>query len=108
MNDTQRRNGELAEAFAKRHGVPRWYTDAAELVEDKEVDAVYIGMFPLRAPPLFSRPRTHASSFVFPPRSHHTILHYSDAPRDPPRFCAALLRQGQAVLGREAHGAVGG
>lgn len=38
-----RRNGQLAEAFAKRHGVPRWYANAAELLDDPEVDAVYIG-----------------------------------------------------------------
>lgn len=40
---TQRRNGALAEDFARRHGVPRFYTDAAALLDDEEVDAVYIG-----------------------------------------------------------------
>ena len=39
----QRRNGAVAEDFARRHGVPRFYTDAAALLDDAEVDAVYIG-----------------------------------------------------------------
>lgn len=41
-----RRNGELAEDYAKRHGVPRWYTDAHELINDPEVDVVYIATPP--------------------------------------------------------------
>src|SRR5688572_23614993 len=41
-----RRNGELAADFARRHGVPRWYDNAAALVNDPEVDAVYIATPP--------------------------------------------------------------
>jgi predicted dehydrogenase len=41
-----RRNGALAADYAKRHGVPRWYDDAAALVNDPEVDAVYIATPP--------------------------------------------------------------
>ena len=41
-----RRNGELARSYAERHGVPRWYDDAEALVNDKEVDAVYIATPP--------------------------------------------------------------
>lgn len=37
-----RRNARLAEDYALRHGVPRWYDDASELINDPEVDAVYI------------------------------------------------------------------
>jgi predicted dehydrogenase len=37
-----RRNGQLAQDFAQRHGVPRWYDDAAALIHDAEVDVVYI------------------------------------------------------------------
>ncbi|MFZ0389750.1 MAG: Gfo/Idh/MocA family oxidoreductase [Calditrichia bacterium] len=41
-----RRNGELAEDYANRHGVPRWYDDAAELIADEEVNAIYIATPP--------------------------------------------------------------
>ncbi len=41
-----RRNGQLAEDFARRHGVPQWYDDAAALIHDPHVDAVYIATPP--------------------------------------------------------------
>jgi 1,5-anhydro-D-fructose reductase (1,5-anhydro-D-mannitol-forming) len=41
-----RRNGALAADYAKRHGVPRWYDDAKALVNDPEVDAVYVATPP--------------------------------------------------------------
>lgn len=41
-----RRNGRLAQDYARRHGVPRWYDDAAALINDPEVDAVYIATPP--------------------------------------------------------------
>src|SRR5262245_39154324 len=41
-----RRNGELAASYAQRHGVPRWYDRAEDLVDDKEVDAVYVATPP--------------------------------------------------------------
>jgi predicted dehydrogenase len=41
-----RRRGDLAADFARRHGVPRWYDDAAALIADPEVDAVYIATPP--------------------------------------------------------------
>ena len=41
-----RRNGALAADYAKRHGVPRWYDDASALVNDPEVDAVYVATPP--------------------------------------------------------------
>jgi predicted dehydrogenase len=37
-----RRDGRLAEDYAKRHGVPRWTTDADALIADPAVDAVYV------------------------------------------------------------------
>lgn len=37
-----RRDGGLAEDYARRHGVPRWTTDAEALVADPDVDAVYV------------------------------------------------------------------
>jgi 1,5-anhydro-D-fructose reductase (1,5-anhydro-D-mannitol-forming) len=41
-----RRNAALAEDYARRHGVPRWTTDADALIGDPEVDAVYIATPP--------------------------------------------------------------
>lgn len=41
-----RRDGELAQDYAARHGVPRWYDDADRLINDPEVDAVYIATPP--------------------------------------------------------------
>lgn len=41
-----RRNGELAEDYAKRHNVPKWYDDADKLINDPEVDAVYVATPP--------------------------------------------------------------
>ncbi len=41
-----RRNGALAADYARRHGVPRSYDDARALVNDPEVDAVYVATPP--------------------------------------------------------------
>lgn len=41
-----RRNGALAEDYAKRHQVPKWYENAEALITDPEVDAVYIATPP--------------------------------------------------------------
>ncbi len=41
-----RRNGELAADYARRHGVARWYDDADALINDPDVDAVYIATPP--------------------------------------------------------------
>jgi predicted dehydrogenase len=41
-----RRDRALAEDFARRHGVPRFYDDARALVADPEVDAVYVASPP--------------------------------------------------------------
>lgn len=43
-----RRNGEKAKDYAARHGVPKWYADGEELINDPEVNAVYVA-----TPPLF-------------------------------------------------------
>ena len=37
-----RRDAAKAEDYARRHGVPRWYADARQLIDDPGVDAVYI------------------------------------------------------------------
>jgi predicted dehydrogenase len=41
-----RRNGELAKDYARRHNVPKWYDDAEALINDPDVDAVYIATPP--------------------------------------------------------------
>ena len=41
-----RRDRALAEDFARRHGVPAFYDDAAALIADPQVDAVYIAAPP--------------------------------------------------------------
>jgi predicted dehydrogenase len=41
-----RRDGDKARDYAQRHGVPRWYDDAARLIADPEVNAVYVATPP--------------------------------------------------------------
>ncbi|MBF0705729.1 Gfo/Idh/MocA family oxidoreductase [Alkalihalobacillus hwajinpoensis] len=41
-----RRDATLAEDYAKRHNVPKWYTNAEALIDDEEVDAIYIATPP--------------------------------------------------------------
>lgn len=43
-----RRDAEKAKSYAERHGVPKWYSDAAELINDPDVNAVYIATPPLQ------------------------------------------------------------
>ncbi|HLW08270.1 MAG TPA: Gfo/Idh/MocA family oxidoreductase [Marinilabiliaceae bacterium] len=41
-----RRNGQKAEDYALRHGIARWYDNATHLINDKEVNAIYIATPP--------------------------------------------------------------
>lgn len=41
-----RRDGDKARDYAQRHGVPRWYDNAAALIADPDVDAVYVATPP--------------------------------------------------------------
>lgn len=41
-----RRNGEKARDFAERHGVPKWYDDADALLQDPDINAIYIATPP--------------------------------------------------------------
>ncbi|MEO7765546.1 MAG: Gfo/Idh/MocA family oxidoreductase [Ferruginibacter sp.] len=41
-----RRNPEKAKDYAMRHNVPHWYTDANQLINDREVNAIYIATPP--------------------------------------------------------------
>lgn len=40
------RSAEKARSYAERHGIKRWYTDAMELIDDPEVNTVYIATPP--------------------------------------------------------------
>ncbi|MCR4602350.1 MAG: Gfo/Idh/MocA family oxidoreductase [Prevotella sp.] len=40
------RSEQKARSYAERHNVPRWYTDAQELIDDEEVNAVYVATPP--------------------------------------------------------------
>ncbi len=50
LTAVMRRNGELAKDYARRHNVPKWYDDADKLINDPEVDAVYVA-----TPPAFHK-----------------------------------------------------
>jgi len=41
-----RRDEEKAKDYAARHGVPKWYTSATDLIHDPEVNAIYIATPP--------------------------------------------------------------
>ena len=41
-----RRDAALAQDYARRHGVPKWHADAQALVDDPDVDAVYVATPP--------------------------------------------------------------
>jgi predicted dehydrogenase len=41
-----RRNEEKVKDYARRHHVPKWYTDAAKLISDPDVNAIYIATPP--------------------------------------------------------------
>ena len=46
LDAVMRRNHELALDYAKRHNVPKSYANADELINDKEIDAIYIATPP--------------------------------------------------------------
>jgi predicted dehydrogenase len=41
-----RRNAEKAADYAKRHNVPKWYSDASLLINDPEINAIYVATPP--------------------------------------------------------------
>jgi len=46
LTAVMRRDGAKARDYARRHGVPRWTDDAAELIDGDDVDAVYVATPP--------------------------------------------------------------
>lgn len=57
LTAVMRRTGALAKDYAQRHGAPKWYDNAEALIEDPEVDAVYIA-----TPPAFHKAYTLMSA----------------------------------------------
>src|SRR5205085_8185937 len=41
-----RRNAVKAKDYAQRHNVPKWYTDANDLIADPKINAIYIATPP--------------------------------------------------------------
>ncbi|MGD0768656.1 MAG: Gfo/Idh/MocA family oxidoreductase [Tepidisphaeraceae bacterium] len=46
LTAVMRRDAAKAADYARRHGVPKWYSDAAKLIADPQVDAVYVATPP--------------------------------------------------------------
>ncbi len=57
------RKAEKAKSYAERHGVKRWYTDPQELINDAEVNAVYIA----------TPPSTHATYAIMAMKSGKAV-----------------------------------
>jgi predicted dehydrogenase len=41
-----RRDADKAKDYAARHGVPKWYSNADDLINDTEINAIYIATPP--------------------------------------------------------------
>lgn len=57
LTAVMRRNSTLAQDYAKRHGVPKWTDNAQELINDLDIDAIYIA-----TPPAFHKEYTIQSA----------------------------------------------
>ena len=57
------RNRDKAKSYAERNGIPRWYTDPQALVDDPEVNAVYIA----------TPPSTHATFAIMAMKSQKPV-----------------------------------
>lgn len=68
-----RRSAFLAEDYARRHQVPRWYSDATEIIADPEVNAVYVATPPILMPNMPSGPCGQAKRFMSKSRWLETI-----------------------------------
>ena len=55
----------LAEDYARRHNVPKFYTKATDLINDKEINAVYIA----------TPPGSHAEYAIETIRSRKTCIY---------------------------------
>ena len=62
-----RRSADKARDYAVRHGVPKWYDQADVLIDDPDVDAVYIATPP--TPTLTTRPKSPKPANLFTSKS---------------------------------------
>lgn len=46
LGAVMRRDGAKAKDYAARHGVPKWYDDAAQLINDPSINAIYVATPP--------------------------------------------------------------
>lgn len=58
------RNKDRARSYATRHNIKRWYTDAADLINDPEVNAVYVAT-PPSSHPIYSIMAMNAGKPVY-------------------------------------------
>ncbi|GGA22868.1 Gfo/Idh/MocA family protein [Dyella nitratireducens] len=79
-----RRDGDKARDYAQRHGVPRWYDDAAALIADSEVNAVYVA----------TPPSSHKSYALMAIAAGKPVYVEKPMARDHAE-CQAILRAGQ-------------
>jgi predicted dehydrogenase len=77
-----RRNAEKAKDYAVRHGVPKWYDRAEQLINDPDVNAIYIAT-PPDVHELYTRMAAHAGKPVYVEkpmaRTHQECLSMIDA-----------------------------
>lgn len=57
------RKRDKARSYAERHGIKKWYTDAQELIDDPEVNAVYIA----------TPPSSHATYAIMAMHAHKPV-----------------------------------
>lgn len=81
-----RRDGGKARDYAQRHGVPRWYDDAAALIADPDVDAVYVA----------TPPSTHQSYALMAIAAGKPVYVEKPMARDHAE-CQAMLLAGQSA-----------
>lgn len=81
-----RRDGDKARDYAQRHGVPRWYDDAAALIADPEVNAIYVA----------TPPSTHKSYALMAIAAGKPVYVEKPMARDHAE-CLAMLRAGESA-----------
>ena len=63
------RDKEKAQSYAKRHNIPRWYSDPQQLIGDEDVNAIYIA----------TPPSSHATFAIMAMKAGKRTAHPSTA-----------------------------
>ncbi len=82
-----RRDADKARSYAERHGVPVWYTDARKLIDDPDVNAIYVA----------TPPDSHAAYAIAAMQAGKPV--YLEKPMTLNRWQAEELLQAQQALG---------